>query len=139
MRFAALLEPMIACLVHAEASKEHIPFGRRAAIAKRFEAAIEANCKDPTPIQVLCRDLGVSERALRKLCQEQLGISPVRFLALRRLHLARRSLLQSNNAATSVTEIAMDYGFWQLGRFAVSYKSLFGESPSTTLRRRGAT
>jgi Helix-turn-helix domain len=34
-----------------------------------------------------------------------------------------------------VAQTAMDHGFWELGRFSTQYHSLFGESPSATLRR----
>jgi AraC-like DNA-binding protein len=51
------------------------------------------------------------------------------------MHLARRALSRGDPEKTSVTEIATDYGFWELGRFSVVYRSLFGESPLTTLRR----
>lgn len=37
--------------------------------------------------------------------------------------------------SATVTGITMSHGVWEPGRFAVAYKSLFGESPSTTLRR----
>jgi len=56
-------------------------------------------------------------------------------LLLRRLHLVRRTLRQADPVATTVTDIATRYGFWQLGRFAVEYHLLFGEPPSATLRR----
>ena len=62
-------------------------------------------------------------------------MSPKRYLWLRRMHLARRALRRADAEGTTVTEIASDYGFWEFGRFSVAYRSLFGESPSTTLRR----
>jgi transcriptional regulator GlxA family with amidase domain len=62
-------------------------------------------------------------------------MGPKRYLLPRRMRLARRALRQAAPAAASVTDIATRFGFWQLGRFAVEYQSLFGESPSATLRR----
>jgi AraC-like DNA-binding protein len=62
-------------------------------------------------------------------------MGPKRYLLLRRMHLARRALRQTAPDPTTVTDIATRFGFWQLGRFAVEYLSLFGESPSATLRR----
>jgi transcriptional regulator GlxA family with amidase domain len=51
------------------------------------------------------------------------------------MHLARRVLRQTAPDTASVTDIATRCGFRQLGRFAVEYQSLFGESPSATLVR----
>jgi AraC-like DNA-binding protein len=62
-------------------------------------------------------------------------MSPTRYLWLRRMNLARRALLMADPAMATVTEVATNYGFWELGRFSVAYRSLFGESPSASLRR----
>jgi AraC family ethanolamine operon transcriptional activator len=51
------------------------------------------------------------------------------------MYLARRRLAEAVVTTTSVTEVAMANGFWELGRFAAEYRSLFGETPSMTLRR----
>jgi AraC-like DNA-binding protein len=64
-----------------------------------------------------------------------LVMGPIHYLALRRMHLARRALLRADSSTATVTKIATDYGFWELGRFAVAYRALFGEPPSVTLKR----
>lgn len=42
--------------------------------------------------------------------------------------------LKNASRSSSVSEIAMDWGFNQLGYFSIEYKRRFGESPSDTLR-----
>ena len=54
-------------------------------------------------------------------------MGPIRYLTLRRMHLVKRALLRASPATATVTQIVSDHGFWELGRFAVQYKRLFGE------------
>jgi transcriptional regulator GlxA family with amidase domain len=104
----------------------------------RFHRLVEENAGDPLYIPEICKAIGVSERTLRMCCQEHLGMAPKRYLLLRRMHLARRALRQAERDKASVAGVATRYGFWELGRFAIAYQSLFGESPSATLHRGSA-
>jgi AraC-like DNA-binding protein len=45
-------------------------------------------------------------------------------------------LLRGDPRGCKVTNIASDLGFTELGRFAVRYRQMFGETPSQTLQRR---
>jgi AraC-like DNA-binding protein len=102
---------------------------------RRFRRVLEENPEQPLYLPDICKVIRVSDRTLRMCCQEHLGMGPKHYLLLRRMHLARRAL-RAGADATTVTDIATRYGFWQLGRFAVEYQSLFGEPPSATLRHR---
>ena len=62
-----------------------------------------------------------------------LGMSPKRYPLLRRMAFVRRALRAAVPDAATVMDVATRYGFWQLGRFTVEYRSLFGETPSATL------
>ena len=104
-------------------------------IIRRFRRLLEDDPDRPHYIPELCATLGVSDRLLRVCCQEHLGMGPHRYLLLRRMHLARRALRAGTPGETNVTKIATCYGFFELGRFAVEYKSLFAESPSASLTR----
>jgi AraC-like DNA-binding protein len=129
----ALIEAMIACLGIGEPHEDRAALRQHALVMRRFRRASEENPDQPLYVPELCKAIGVSDRTLRACCQEQLGMSPKRYLLLRRMHLARRALRDSTPTATTVTEIATRYGFWQFGRFAGEYRSIFGELPSATL------
>jgi len=83
----------------------------------------------------LAQQLCVPERTLRTAFQRCYGLSPIEYLRVNRLHQACRLRLASWPDATTVTQIAFGLGFWDLGRFAGSYRQLFGERPSETLRK----
>jgi AraC-like DNA-binding protein len=86
----------------------------------------------------LCEAAAVSERTLRNAFNEAYGMGPMRYLRIRRLNQVRRLLLNPRPVIASVTEAAMRFEFFDLGRFARDYRGLFGEKPSETwVRLRG--
>jgi AraC-like DNA-binding protein len=131
----ALIEATVGCLATGEPGEDKSALRQHAAIMRRFRRVMEENPDQALFIPEICTAIGASERTLRTCCQELMGVSPKQYLLLRRMHLVRRDLRQSAPTATTVTEIATKYGFWQFGRFAGEYKLLFGELPSTTLGR----
>jgi AraC-like DNA-binding protein len=131
----ALVHAMITCLADGTRPYAGSRWRHHSAIIKRFEELLAANCDRPMYLAEICAATGASERTLRVCCEEHLGMGPIRYLWLRRMHLARRALILADPAKATVTQIATEHGFWELGRFAVSYRALFGESPSASLGR----
>ena len=66
------------------------------------------NTEEPLYMPELAAQVGASYWTLRDCCLEYLGMSPKRYLWLRRLHLARRALRSADGQGTTVTEIASD-------------------------------
>jgi AraC family ethanolamine operon transcriptional activator len=95
---------------------------------------LEQRLEEPVYLAELCDAAGVSERSLRNAFGTMLGVSPNQSLLLRRITGVRRSLLEPADRA-SVTQTALRLGFWDLGRFAASYRAQFAENPSRTLQR----
>ena len=131
----ALIEALACCLGEGTAREDSSAQRRHSLIMRRFRTAVEEDPEQPLYIPELCKSIGVSDRTLRVCCHEQLGMSPERYLLLRRMNLARQALRDGPSGTTTVTEIATQFGFWQFGRFAGEYRSLFGEAPSATLYR----
>lgn len=130
-----ILTAAVACLSPAAELRTPRPDGRSAAAMRRFRDILEQVGNRPLHLLELCALMGLPERTLLKYCNEHLGMSAKRFLWLRRMHLARRALSHAQGPGTTVTAVAHDFGFSELGRFAVRYRELFGETPRTTLHR----
>jgi len=132
---SALVQAMIDCIAASQAPAKATAHRHHATIMKRFIRALEGNADKPIYLAELCAATKASDRTLRLCCQEYLGVGPKRYLQLRRMHLAHRALLKASRDIDSVTSVATRFGFWELGRFAVGYRAMFGETPSATLRR----
>jgi transcriptional regulator GlxA family with amidase domain len=103
-------------------------------IVKRLDAFLHEHLDEPIHMAQLCDATGVSERSLRNACHAVCGTSPKRYLTRRRLEAVRTALAEARPGQDTVTRIATDFGFFELGRFAGMYTSVFGERPSDTLR-----
>ena len=131
-----LIHVLVDCLSAGSAAKATPIRRRHQDIMVRFEGLLQAQPNQNLPIEEICTGLDVSERTLRTLCAEQLGMSPTGYLRLRRMSLVQRALGRGDADAVTVSEAAMRHGFRSFGRFAADYRALFGELPSVTLRRR---
>jgi AraC-like DNA-binding protein len=129
-----LLQVLVNCLMSNDAHKYNAPNRHHADIINRFEDVLAAHPERHLQISELCAAVGVPERTLRMCCAEFLGMSPNRYLRLRRLSMVHAALRRAVSPAASVEEVARRYGFSELGRFAAIYRAVFGELPSTTLR-----
>ncbi len=130
-----LVRAMVACLTEGIAVSERALRDIRVPVMRRFERLLEENADRALYVTEICAAIGISERMLRLRCIEETGMSPHRYLWLRRMNLVRRALARAVPRTTTVTAIAADYGFGELGRFSVGYHKLFGETPSETLGR----
>jgi AraC-like DNA-binding protein len=130
-----LLEALINCLTAGDACGNPKRKQHHADIMIRFEDALALYGESHLNLPALCSAIGVPERTLRMCSAELLGMSPTRYHLLRRLNGARSELLSADPETTSVAQIARNHQFLELGRFAVAYRTVFGEMPSFTLRR----
>ena len=108
--------------------------------ASRIVRAVEdflddGGARQGVQIEDVCQALGVSRRTLYRAFHDLLDVSPKAYLRLRNMSFARARLLDAADRPTTVTQVALDHGFWELGRFSGAYRAMFGEAPSETLRR----
>jgi AraC-like DNA-binding protein len=130
----SLIQAMLNCIDAGNLRPDTTALQHHRLVIRRFCEIVAMHPFEPLHVPETSHAIGVSGRTLRMACQKHLGVSPTQYLLLRRMHLARRTLRRSHPDVTRVTDVATNLGFWELGRFSVNYRQIFGESPSTTLR-----
>ncbi|MBN3756561.1 helix-turn-helix domain-containing protein [Paraburkholderia sp. Tr-20389] len=100
-------------------------------LVKAVDEKLQDAATCPLSIAELCADLGISRRTVQYAFQEALDLNPVAYLRAVRLNHVRREL----RLGATVTNAATKWGFLHLGSFASDYRRMFGELPSTTVRR----
>ena len=103
-------------------------------LVRRSEEYMRAHLKEAISIIDLLRICGCSRSVLFAAFRNARGYTPMEFLTEQRLQSAREKLLTWHPEA-SVSSIALDCGFINLGRFSQVYRKRFGERPSDTLRK----
>jgi AraC family ethanolamine operon transcriptional activator len=104
-------------------------------IVRRFEQLAQNDWRTSHKISDLCAAAAIDHQTLLRAFRLVRNSTPSTYLRDARMKLARRALLSAEIFPQSVTEVAMQFGFRELGRFAADYRSAFGERPSDTLRR----
>lgn len=80
----------------------------------------------------LCKHVGMSRTALYMKLKSMVDLSPQNFIIHTRLKFARKKLLEGE---VNVKEVAYMCGFSSPKYFSTSFKKLFGESPSSFLKK----
>lgn len=131
---STMLENLSNCFANRELGGELVQSSLRRSTVRR---AIEYLADTSKPITMVewAKAAGASQRTLEYGFQEVFGVTPKAYIRLYRLNKAHRDLASADPDFAAVTDIAMKWGFFHPGRFSVMHHKLFGETPSTTLRR----
>lgn len=102
---------------------------RRPELVKNAHELVTEQIDSDLSVSGISSILGVSERVLNYAFRENLGISPLQYIQVQKLHAARRQLKSTDLSVSDVCDI---YGFNTPSRFSRQYRRMFGELPSQT-------
>ena len=103
---------------------------------RRAEEYMRENAAEAITLQDVADNAGISLKTLHNGFQKYRKNSPKNFLKNLRLDLVHKDLTAAklSNSNTTVTEVALRWGFMHLSHFSESYYAKFGEYPSKTLK-----
>ncbi|WP_217558246.1 AraC family transcriptional regulator [Streptomyces sp. GbtcB6] len=102
---------------------------------RRALELVEREPETDLSVAVLAAAASLSPRALQEGFRKHLDLTPTEFVRSVRMARAHEALAQADpHSGKNVAQIAYQWGFGNLGRFARDYQRRYGQLPSTTLR-----
>lgn len=104
---------------------------------RKAREIIHDSIEDTISVTELAMRVGVSARSLQNGFRQFLGVTPVEYVRRHRLERLHRVLMDAN-PDNSVTELMLECGIVNFGRYASYYRQQYGCRPSDTLRGRAS-
>jgi AraC-like DNA-binding protein len=108
------------------------------AALRRAVVFIEANADRDIGLTDIARAARVSARSVQLAFRRHLDMTPTAYLRRVRVGHARTELRSAAPGETTVARVAARWGYVHPSVFAAHYRSIYGESPSQTLRQGAA-
>lgn len=102
------------------------PIDAKKNIADIAKVLLEEKMNSRTAIDDVCRVIGCSSRHLRRVFQEEYGVSPIEYIQTCRLLLAKKLLTDTN---LTVADVAFASGFGSVKRFHTLFKEKYHLTP----------
>ena len=103
-------------------------------LLRRAIGFIDDNAHRDISVVDIAESIYVTPRALQYMFRKHRDCTPMEYLRRVRLHHAHLELIAADRLRTTVGQVAARWGFGHLGRFAVYYRTQYGQSPHVTLR-----
>jgi AraC family transcriptional regulator of adaptative response / DNA-3-methyladenine glycosylase II len=129
----ASFRPCLRCRPELAPGRAPVDDARRIAslVAHRIDEGLP---DDAAGLEHIAQRFGYSSRQIRRIVQQELGVSPMELVMTRRLLLAKQLLTET---ALPITEVAFASGFASLRRFNDAFSSRYGMPPSRLRRAAG--
>lgn len=120
------------CLIcRPELAPGYAPIDSKRNIAYNARILLEEKMNSDTVIEDVCKIVDCTDRHLRRVFNEEFGVSPLEYLQTCRLLLAKKLLTDTN---ISMTDVAFSSGFGSVKRFNTLFKEKYKLTP-TSFRR----
>ena len=131
---ASGFRPCLRC--RPELAPHRAPTETSRRVARVAAARIAAGeLDDGGSVSALAKNLGISDRQLRRVLRAELGAGPLELAQTRRLLLARQLLTETR---LPIVQVALASGFSSVRRFNAALKNHYGTTPRT-LRQRSSS